>query len=160
MKKFLNFIDNFEEKILTILLPIMVIVVFAATFFRFTKLMIIPWSEELARYIMVWIIFLGIGVGAKTNSHFTVDNLVNALPKSTHKAFFIIRSAIIIGFCGVIIYISIGFINSLMSMGQVSPSLQIPMWIAYAAVPVGMVLMIVRTIQYVVRKFKEEKESI
>lgn len=42
MKKVLDFLDNFEERAITVILPLMVFVVFMATFFRFTKLMIIP----------------------------------------------------------------------------------------------------------------------
>lgn len=156
MKKLLNFLDNFEERVLTMILPIMVIVVFLATFFRFTKLAIIPWSEELARYLMIWIIFLGIGAGAKKNQHFTVDNFVNAMPKSTHRAFFILRTALTIGFCITILILSGELIGKLQTMGQSSPALRIPMWIMYSAIPVGCILMVIRSIQFLIKRFKEE----
>ncbi len=159
MKKLLNFLDNFEERAITALLPLMVFVVFMATFFRFTKLMIIPWSEELARYLMVWIVFLGIGVGAKNNAHFTVDNFVNALPRSTHKAAFLLRSVIIIGFCGFMTYVSIGLISRLAAMGQRTPAMQWPTWLVYSAVPVGLTLMVVRTLQFVIKKLKSDKQE-
>ena len=58
MKKIIDFLDNFEEKIITIILPLMVIVVFMATFFRYTGLANFPWAEELSRYLMIWIVFL------------------------------------------------------------------------------------------------------
>ena len=45
MKKVLDFLDNFEEKALSIILSAMVITIFIATFFRFTKIMIIPWAD-------------------------------------------------------------------------------------------------------------------
>ncbi|WFA08653.1 TRAP transporter small permease [Tissierella sp. Yu-01] len=159
MKKFLDFMDNVEERILTIILPVMVIVVFMATFFRFTKLAIIPWSEELVRYLMIWLIFLGVGAGAKNNKHFTVDNLVNKMPKSTHKALFILRTAIIIGFCFVIIILSFSLIGRLQSMGQLSPSLRIPIWIIYASIPIGSTLMIIRSTQYLIRNILKENRE-
>lgn len=111
--------------------------------------------EELARYLMIWLVFLGIGVGAKNNSHFTVDNLVNALPKSLHVPAFILRTLIIIGFCGYMLYNSINLISRIAAMGQLSPALRIPIWIAYSAIPVGLTLMIVRTIQFAVLKYKK-----
>jgi TRAP-type C4-dicarboxylate transport system permease small subunit len=59
MKKVLDFFENFEEKSLSVILSAMVITIFIATFFRFTKIMIIPWAEELARYLMIWLVFFG-----------------------------------------------------------------------------------------------------
>ncbi|MGB4437803.1 MAG: TRAP transporter small permease [Sedimentibacter sp.] len=159
MKKVLNILDNFEEKALTVILAIMVVIIFMATFFRFTNIMIIPWAEELARYLMVWLVFLGIGAGAKKNRHFTVDNLVNALPLSTHKTFFIIRTAIIVIYCGFISYVGFGLINSLRLMGQTSPALRVPMWFVYSAIPIGLILMIVRTMQFVIRKYGQDKDN-
>lgn len=159
LKKLLKFLDNLEEKILTILLPSMVIIVFLATFFRFTKLAIIPWSEEIARYFMVWIIFIGMGAGAKKNQHFTVDNFVNALPKSLHKVFFMLRTVMIVGFCITVVILSGDLINKLYSMGQLSPALRVPMWIMYSAIPVGCILMIIRSIQFLINEYKEEEEA-
>ncbi len=159
LKKLLNILDNFEEKALTVILSIMVVVIFMATFFRFTKILIIPWAEELARYLMVWLVFFGIGAGAKNNRHFTVDNLVNALPKSTHKTFFIIRTAIIVVYCSFIGYVGFGLIKSLKIMGQTSPALRMPIWLVYAAVPVGLTIMIVRTLQFTIRKYVLDKDN-
>jgi C4-dicarboxylate transporter DctQ subunit len=159
MKKVLDFFENFEEKALSVILSAMVITIFIATFFRFTKIMIIPWAEELARYLMIWLVFLGIGAGAKTNRHFTVENLVNALPASAHKAFFLIRTAIIVIYCGFISYIGFSLVKSLKIMGQTTPALRGPMWFMYSAIPVGLLLMIVRTIQYAARKYGQGKDN-
>lgn len=159
MKKVLNFLDSFEEKALTIIMSVMVVTIFIATFFRFTKIMILPWAEELARYLMVWLVFFGIGAGAKQNRHFTVDNLVNALPKSTHKPLFMLRTIITVVYCGIIAYIGFGLIHSLKLMGQSSPAMRTPMWIIYSAVPVGLVIMIVRTLQFAIKKFILDKDN-
>lgn len=159
MKKVLDFFENFEEKALSIILSVMVITIFMATFFRFTNIMIIPWAEELARYLMIWLVFLGIGAGAKTNRHFTVDNLVNVFPASTHKAFFILRTVIIVVYCGFISYVGFNLVKALMDMGQTTPALRGPMWFMYSAIPVGLLLMIVRTIQHVIRKYGQEKDN-
>lgn len=158
MKKFLDFIDNLEENIITVLLPLMCIVVFSATFFRYTKLLVIPWAEELARYLMIWIIFLGIGTGAKRNSHFAVEVIVNSFPKSVKKYFLILRALIVSIFCFIIILLSINIMKVQVLMQQTSPTLKIPMWIAYLAVPVGCALMIIRLIQNFINDFRNRKQ--
>ena len=158
MKKIIDFLDNFEEKIITIILPLMVIVVFMATFFRYTGLANFPWAEELSRYLMIWIVFLGIGVGAKRNQHFTVDNFVSAMPASTHKYFFILRTTIIVGFSGFMLVNAGNLIMRLQKMGQTTPALHIPTWMVYSAVPVGLFLLIIRSLQYAIVQIRREKE--
>ena len=101
----------------------------------------------------------GIGAGAKTNRHFTVENLVNALPASAHKAFFLIRTAIIVIYCGFISYIGFSLVKSLKIMGQTTPALRGPMWFMYSAIPIGLLLMIVRTIQFAIRKYGQDKDN-
>ena len=136
----------------------MVIVVFMSTFFRYTQLLVVPWAEELSRYLMVWIVFIGIGAGAKTNSHFTVDNFVTAMPRSTHKFFFILRTTIIVGFSLFMLINAGNLISKLQIMGQTTPALMWPVWAVYSAIPAGMILMILRTLQFAYKELKKKEE--
>ncbi|WP_051534306.1 TRAP transporter small permease [Desulfitibacter alkalitolerans] len=157
MNKIAGFIDNFEENLIAILLPLMVLLVFAATFFRYTGLLILPWAEELARYMMIWIIYLGIGTGAKKNSHFAVEAFYKLMPQKTHKYFKILRTIIIIVFCTTVIGLSTKLIKAQMAMGQSSPSLGIPIWVAYLAVPIGCTLMALRSVQYIILQWRDNR---
>lgn len=144
MKKILN---NLEEYILVVLFPLMTIIVFAATMTRYMKLGSIPWSEELARYIMVWIAYIGASLGVKKNAHLGVEIIMNMLPGKLKALSKYVRFAIILIFNVLIILFSYKVMNHQINMGQVSPALSIPIWIAYLAIPVGAFLMIVRSIQ-------------
>lgn len=144
MKKLFHFIDHFEENLLFFLLPFMCIVIFISTFCRFTKLLIIPWGEELARYCMVWIIFLGIGAAAKHGEHFSVTAVTGALPKNIQNILTVVRSLILVGFNLFVAWYCIIIIQNQMMMQQVTPSLKWPMWVIYAAIPVGSLLMAIR----------------
>jgi C4-dicarboxylate transporter, DctQ subunit len=153
MNKILKKLDNIEENLIAIILPLMCIVVFMATFFRYTKLLVIPWGEELSRYMMIWIIFLGIGTATRRNAHFAVGAFVDILPKTLQKYIAVLRTLIVIGFSVVIVVLSLKIMMAQMNMGQTSPALRIPMWTAYAAIPVGCALMIIRSIQSSVEEF-------
>jgi C4-dicarboxylate transporter, DctQ subunit len=159
MKKILKKLDNFEENLIAILLPLMCIIVFMSTFFRYTKLLVIPWGEELARYMMIWIIFLGIGTATKRNAHFAVGAFVGILPKALQKYIAVVKTLVVIAFSVVIVSLSLKIMMAQMSMEQTSPALQMPMWIAYAAMPVGCVLMIIRSIQNLVGEFLENRKN-
>ena len=132
-----------------VLFPLMVIVVFVATCVRYLTVMSLPWAEEVARYSMVWIAYIGASLGIKRNAHLGVEAVLLLLPQGTRKYFDYLRYLIIILFNVLIAYYTFQIIQSQISTEQVSPSLRIPMWFAYGAVPVGAVLMAWRCIQMI-----------
>ncbi|QNB47922.1 TRAP transporter small permease subunit [Thermanaerosceptrum fracticalcis] len=142
-----KFFDRIEEYLLIILFPIMTIVVFAATVSRYFQLVPMPWSEELARYIMVWMAYIGASLGVKRNAHLGVEVVVNLLPSGLKKIADIIRVAIVVLFSALIVYFSYKIIMHQINIKQTSPALFMPIWIAYLAVPVGCLMMSVRLIQ-------------
>ena len=144
-----RWLDNIEEYILLVLFPLMVIVVFVATCVRYLTVMSLPWAEEVARYSMVWIAYIGASLGIKRNAHLGVEAVLLMLPQGTRKYFDYLRYLIIILFNVLIAYYTFQIIQSQISTEQVSPSLRIPMWFAYGAVPVGAVLMAWRCIQMI-----------
>lgn len=144
-----RWLDNIEEYILLVLFPLMVIVVFVATCVRYLTVMSLPWAEEVARYSMVWIAYIGASLGIKRNAHLGVEAVLLLLPQGTRKYFDYLRYLIIILFNVLIAYYTFQIIQSQISTEQVSPSLRIPMWFAYGAVPVGSVLMVWRCIQMI-----------
>ena len=132
-----------------VLFPLMVIVVFVATCVRYLTVMSLPWAEEVARYSMVWIAYIGASLGIKRNARLGVEAVLLLLPQGTRKYFDYLRYLIIILFNVLIAYYTFQIIQSQISTEQVSPSLRIPMWFAYGAVPVGAVLMAWRCIQMI-----------
>jgi len=150
MKKILN---N-EEYLLAVFLPLMCIIVFVNTVGRYTGTLSIPWAEEAARYLMIWLVFIGIAAAAKKNSHFAVEVFFLITPKAVHKPgrFFILF--MVVFFNLFVSGLAIKFVKNLYNMGQVSPSLGIPMWIMYSAIPIGCFLMAVRSIQYFINNYR------
>jgi C4-dicarboxylate transporter DctQ subunit len=144
-----RWLDNIEEYILLVLFPLMVIVVFVATCVRYLTVMSLPWAEEVARYSMVWIAYIGASLGIKRNAHLGVEAALLMLPQGTRKYFDYLRYLIIILFNVLIAYYTFQIIQSQISTEQVSPSLRIPMWFAYGAVPVGAILMAWRCFQMI-----------
>jgi C4-dicarboxylate transporter DctQ subunit len=144
-----RWLDNIEEYILLILFPLMVIIVFVATCVRYLTVMSLPWAEEVARYSMVWIAYIGASLGIKRNSHLGVEAVLLLLPKGSRIYFDYLRYLIIILFNVLIAYYTFQIVQSQISTEQVSPSLRIPMWFAYGAIPVGAILMAMRCIQMI-----------
>ena len=150
-------VDNFEEYALLLLFPLMVAVVFTATLARYLNLFPMFWCEEVARYIMVFMAYIGAGLGMKKGAHvgvsFFTDRFRNVKIRIFLEGF---RLGIIVFFCGMIMYYYRSIIVHQISMGQTTPALYIPMWVPYSAVPLGMFLVALRAFQ----AFRETTASI
>ena len=144
VKKFLN---NIEEFIIVPLVAVMIAVVILQVIFRFILKGSLSWSEELARYLMVWVTFVGASIGVKRGAHIGVEALVIVLPKKTQIIIKYLGIILVVVFCIVVFSASLGILRNQIVNRQVSPAMRIPMWWAYAAIPVGTFFMGIRFIQ-------------
>lgn len=154
VKKFFN---NIEEIIVVPILIVMTVVIILQVIFRFVIKGSLPWSEELARYLMVWVTFLGASIAVKRGAHVGVELLVMILPQKVRTVFVFLGVIISIIFCLVVFRVSLVIIQNQIVSHQISPAMRIPMWWAYGAIPVGTFLMAVRFAQPLLRPLFKNK---
>lgn len=77
-------------------LAIMSILVFGNVVLRYAFNSGITWSEEMSRFLFVWMVFLGAIAALKDNMHLGVDLVVNALPLKLKKVVFIISNLLVL----------------------------------------------------------------
>lgn len=128
--------------------PLMLVLVLAATFTRFFNLFSMPWGEEAARYLMIWLGFAGIGYGFKKNAHLGLSFVVDKCPPWLRTPLTRLRFLFIILFGLLIAWFSFKILLKQFTFAQVSPSLHLPMWTVYLAVFTGGVLTSVRGLQW------------
>lgn len=148
-------LDKFEETAITILLGTMIAVVFLQIIFRFIIKGSLPWSEELARYLMVWAVFIGASIGAKEGAHIGVEAFISMLPPKLKRFSIFLAGGFSILFCIIVAVLSFIVVNFLMISGQRSPAMEIPIFWAYLAISVGSVLMGIRFIQTTISKLSD-----
>jgi len=93
------------------------------------------WSEELARYLMVWLTMLGSAAVLRSGGHISVTTLVDALGPAALAVVLAMRDAAMVAASGVLAWWGILFAQ--MNSVQESAAMEIPMSIPYAALPVG-----------------------
>ena len=141
MKKFFG---RFEENIMLFLLPATSVIITLQVVGRYTGLFNMFWAEELVRYMYIWVAFIGISLGVKSNAHFNVQLLINTFPASVRKAILTIGTIIVILFLLLVVYHSFVLLKMIVMMTQTSAMLGIPMFIPYAAITVGCFTMAIR----------------
>ncbi|GHS97673.1 hypothetical protein AGMMS50276_18140 [Synergistales bacterium] len=146
--------DNLEHYLLAAFMAAITVVVFVQVVYRQLGHSL-PWSEEFTRYLLVWITMIGASEGVKRASHVGVEVFTLYLPMKLRKLVNILSLLVCLAFCVIVVYFSSLIIRLQMVNHQITPAMQIPMWYAYAALPVGSVLMSIRYIQVIIRSIKE-----
>jgi TRAP-type C4-dicarboxylate transport system permease small subunit len=122
------------------ILAAMAVMVFANVALRFLTDHSILWVEEVSRYLMIWLTFLGAGIVLRYGGHIGIDALQERLPR--HAA--LIRGVIfvfLLAFFGVMVWLGVRY--AMLTWGQTTPVMQIPVGAVYLAMPIGFVLLIV-----------------
>lgn len=124
-----------------------VIFLVADIFLRVVANIALPWAAEATRYAIVWLVFIGGSRAALVGAHITIDALPEFLP--SRAALAVTRIGLVVSSlsCAVLAWFSIGLVMKMMMFRQLSPSLEIPMWWIYLALPIGFALMTVRFAQ-------------
>lgn len=146
--KFLKWLDkNFEEKLLVILLIITVSLTFIQVVMRYIFHNSLSWSEELARYMFLYLIWIGAAYAVKREQHLRIEIILNKIPKSKLKIFENFVYFIWLCFSIFLFISSLKMTVNVFVSGQLSPAMRIPMGYAYVSIPLGTGLMCFRIIQ-------------
>jgi C4-dicarboxylate transporter DctQ subunit len=144
MQKTKIYLSRLEEILIGLLIASASIILFANVIARYVLNSGIPWADEIVRYQIVWMVFLGGSVAARQGSHIGIDILVQMAPAEIGRVIRLAIHAVSVLFCCVLVYYGIELTAQSRAYGQVSTALQAPMWLFQLAIPVGGALMAVR----------------
>ncbi|MBY0223168.1 TRAP transporter small permease [Sporosarcina aquimarina] len=160
----LRWIDhNLERVILFILLLIMTVVIVLQVFMRYVVESSLTWSEELARFCFVWLIYIGISYGVKKAKHIRVEALLSVFKRRGKYVINMIAYLLFLFFALFAVYYGFSIYQVIKDTGQVAPSIRISMSIMYLGMPVGMLLTSFRLIQRIyieTKTYRADEEVI
>lgn len=96
MAKVLDLYCRAIKATIALCLAVMVVLVFGNVVLRYVFNSGITVSEELSRWLMVWLTFLGAIVALREHSHLGVDTLVRALPPLGKRICFVLSYALML----------------------------------------------------------------
>lgn len=151
--------EHLEDIMLVALLAAMSLLIFVQVIMRYVFNNSLSWSEELARYMFVWMVYLAIGYAAKERKHIKIDAALWIFPKKIRPYIQMIGDLIVLVFSAFIIKTSFEYFLRIGMLGQKSAALGMPMQLVYIAPFIGFLLMFYRTVQTLVRRAKYLKEG-
>lgn len=114
----------------------------------------LTWTVEMARYALVWFVFLSGSYAVRYQRHVKFSVLVDLLGKRVPIAQRIVQIFVFVlwlAFLVFVAYLSWESVVRQYGTGQVAPATQIPMYLIYLALPIGLALMAFRVTQHLVR---------
>lgn len=148
---FVRIINKCIGWLLAIFLVLMSVFIFWQVFSRFVIGSSLAWSEELARFLMIWVVLLGTALALKKGENIVIDiksGLVNKkIQKVTNLIGYILS---IVFFIVLVIY---GWELAQATSSQTAPGLRISMFWAYLSIPVGGIILILNTISLFIEKY-------
>lgn len=134
------------------LAAIMVLTVLIGVFFRYVLRNSLGWTEELARYLMIWMALLSISIGIKDKEHVGIQLLVRNIPIKYAKVVNLMVNGVVLFFLIILSYR--GLTVALRGSSQLSLGLGISMLWPLLSIPVAGIFAIMQQIIQIINIFK------
>ena len=131
--------------IIGLLLAFMVVIVFSNVIARYFLNSSLAWSEEVSRFMFIWLAFLGAVLAYVKNEHLGLDILTMILPDKASRAVLVLANLLVIAAIGIILYGGWTMTTFTFSSGWTSPALAIPYGFVYIIVPFSGLLLLLQS---------------
>lgn len=135
LDRFARGLERTLDAVLALMLTVLVASLVWQVFGRYVLDSAPGWSEELARFLMVWVTMLGSAAVMREHGHISVAVLVDALPPRARSVLLAARDAVVLATVYVLLAYGID-LAALLSV-RLSAAFEVPMALPYAALPAG-----------------------
>lgn len=150
--KGLRILNRSVENLTAAMIATMVILIFIQVVSREIVGSSFAWTEEVARYLMIWSTFLGASFAFQHGAHIGIEFFVSKLPTVFNKIFTVIAAL-----CSSLFFyymVTYGYEIVGRQMGQTSAALNIPMGYVYLVIPISGILMFINLVDVTIKSLK------
>ena len=153
--KVLKWLDNYlEEVLMTLLLMAISVIMMVQVIARYVFGSALTWSDELARYFLLWSGFLSVSYCVKRRISIKIEQVQSKVPERLLPWLKMVRHTIVFVFCLIMIPYAWTYVQQAVRNGATSPAMRIPMYYLQAAPLVCFALLALRVAQAWVREWK------
>ena len=147
--KFLDLLEWVEKAILAVSVFVMVIIMVYQVILRYVFSNSNSWSEEVTRYLIIFNVMMASALAVRRNSHLQIDILINCFSPRLKRIFTI--GATLAGIVFLVLLFQYSLQLCAQAASNISPGVGISMSVPYAAMPIGIVLMILTSIEVILK---------
>jgi TRAP-type C4-dicarboxylate transport system permease small subunit len=162
LARLLKFKRGMTAGLNTVLIIAVALLVFDVVWGVFTRYVMgeqAKWTEELARFLLVWVALLGGAVAFGTKGHLGVDYFVEKFDPAAQKMMAIVVHLIVLFFAvSVFVYGGSHIVSDALAMEQMTPALGWKMGHVYLALPIAGVFMVIYTLENLIETIAANEE--
>jgi len=153
-------IDLFEKYTITIAFAVATLLLFTNVVLRYLFNTGLTWALEAVQYLFAWVVLVGSAHGVKMGTHLGIDILIDKLPRKPRKAIVLFAACLCLVFVAIVDYQSIIYITKIYQWGDLTEDLQIPQWVPYISIPVGLTLMLYHFLNVTWKIWSDQQDTI
>ena len=143
---------GWEDWLTFALFWMMAAVVFYQVFTRYVLADSAGWTEEIARYFLVAVVFIGASMSVRKNNHIQVDYFFRLIPSAVARVLSTLVDIIRCAFLGYAAWLTWLLVQRI--GGQPMAVVELPVGIVFSCMLAGFVLMFLRSLQVAWRHWK------
>ena len=138
-------VDRVLTFVCAVLLTVMVATIFVQVLARYVFLASTPWSEEIAVYCFIWVVFLGTSLGVRDHAHLVADLLPDTMGPLWDKALMAFSDGMVT--IAALIFLGYGLDYAILGLTRLSFSMGFPMFYIYVSLPITGAVMLLFLIE-------------
>ncbi|HID82041.1 MAG TPA: TRAP transporter small permease [Chromatiales bacterium] len=150
----------FEQLVVTLGFAAGTLLLFANVVARYAFDTGFPWVLETVQYLFAWVVLIGAAHGVKAGVHLGIDILTRKFPLAVQRWLALLALAVCLAFTIPVLILSVEYTFKVWQWGDLTLDLQIPQWIPYLAIPVGLTLMTYRFFQVGLKIWRGERFTV
>lgn len=149
-----KYYNMFEEYLMVIFLGIMTAVVSVQVVLRYVFNSSLTWSEEGARFLFMWIIWMSMSIGFRDKSHIRMTIFYDKLSPKGKLCLNILNNLIILAFSMFLVILGWRYVGRLYVNGQSAPATKLPYALVYSCLPLSLFICSVRVVIEIVQDIR------
>ena len=135
MNKLYSFAANFFESFSTLFLVAIMVTVILQVFFRYIAQIVVPWTEEFARYLCIWMVFMAAVAAMAKEVHIRVTFIIDRIPEKLRIVFLLFSDAVVFLFNLIVFLGSIELIQ--LNWAQQAVTFPVSVGVLYLAITIS-----------------------
>ncbi|KAA9023656.1 TRAP transporter small permease [Niallia endozanthoxylica] len=149
-------LDVITRSFISLSLIVMTVALFAQFIARYVFQSGVVWTDELSRFLMIALIFLGAAIATRDRSHITVSIFEDLWPAAA-KWLRPIQDIVMFAYSVIVLIYGLDALEVVQA--QISPNLRISMGIIYSVFPITAILMMVHIVAKIRKKEAGSKQN-
>ena len=145
----MHWIDRTVRGVVSAMITVFTVVILVSIFFRYALNNSLVWSEQVCRYLYVWMVMLAMPVVYRAKGNVAFDLLYNRFSPRTKRLFHVITDLLIACFSGFLALQGLKY--TILKGSTIITGINLPQGYMYVSQPIGGVIMILFVIEHIMR---------